>query len=174
MTLDHCAMFNGMDFICYSEKESSPLREQKGMCPVSLPSQPPTKEGLLSLSAIYSASIPASSYLHTEPKCYIQTSSTLPCCPNPSGGQPVLNQGNHANGNPLASNWLHRLGFSQSVACITLQLRTNQFLVSTLLFKGRREDALAVETGLFHKPQSFFLSLPSVGITIRCHGGKIS
>lgn len=106
-----------------------------------------------------------SPYPHTDPECYIQTSSTLPWCPNPSGGQPILNQGNHANGNPLAGNWLHGLGFSQSVPCITLQLRTSQFLVSTL-FKSRREDALAVEPGLSHKPQSSFLNLPSVGITI--------
>lgn len=67
------------------------------------------------------------------------------------------------------------IGPQPTCACITLQLRTNLISVmSPLLFKGRREDGLAVKFGLSHKPQSSFLSLPSVGVTIMCHGGKIS
>lgn len=40
------------------KRRAPPLREWKGMCPVSLPSQPPTKEALPSLGADCSASIP--------------------------------------------------------------------------------------------------------------------
>lgn len=44
MPPDHGARFNGMDFICYSEKEGIPTERAKGnVCPVSLPSQPPTR-----------------------------------------------------------------------------------------------------------------------------------
>lgn len=174
MTLDHCARFNSVDFICQSEKESSPTERVKGNVP-----------SVSSLTATYKRgpSFSRRRLLSIHPRClltFTQNPNATYRPPllfhgtqNPSGGQPILNPGNHANGNPLASSWLHGLGFSQSVPCITLQLRTNRFLVSTL-FKGQREDALAVEPGLSHKPQSSFLSLPSVGITIMCHGGKTS